>query len=83
MSKHDKTQAELEHEFDSAAVPTANMKAMRPFSELLEEKHPPQNSAITKSSFPTAHSGHRHAAGMSSNRVPGAMPSSGRPSCSL
>ena len=37
MSKREKTTAEIEHEFDSAEVPSANIKAMRPFSELLEK----------------------------------------------
>lgn len=38
MNKREKTRAEIEHEFDSAEVPTENIKAMRPFSELLEKK---------------------------------------------
>ncbi|QIE26966.1 hypothetical protein SBC1_37580 (plasmid) [Caballeronia sp. SBC1] len=38
MSKREKTTVEIEHEFDSAEVPSANIKAMRPFSELLEKK---------------------------------------------
>ncbi|WP_321940081.1 BrnA antitoxin family protein [Paraburkholderia sp. J8-2] len=38
MSKRDKTPAEIEHEFDSAEVPADEIKAMRPFSELLAQK---------------------------------------------
>ena len=47
MSKREKTAAEIEHEFDSAEVPSANIKATRPFSELLEKKRigrPPKDS---------------------------------------
>ncbi|KLU21085.1 hypothetical protein EOS_38120 [Caballeronia mineralivorans PML1(12)] len=47
MSKREKTPAEIEHEFDSAEVPSANIKAMRPFSELLEKKRmgrPPKDN---------------------------------------
>jgi uncharacterized protein (DUF4415 family) len=47
MSKREKTTAEIEHEFDSAEVPSANIKAMRPLSELLEKKRmgrPPKDS---------------------------------------
>lgn len=38
MNKREKTSAEIEHEFDSAEVPTENIKAMRPISELLKKK---------------------------------------------
>jgi uncharacterized protein (DUF4415 family) len=38
MSTRNKTRAEREHEFDSAEVPTENIKAMRPLSELIERK---------------------------------------------
>ena len=47
MSKREKAPAEIEHEVDSAEVPSANIKAMRPFSELLEKKRmgrPPKDS---------------------------------------
>lgn len=38
MSKREKTALEIEDDFDSAEVPTENIKAMRPISELLEKK---------------------------------------------
>ena len=38
MNKREKTPAEIEHEFDSAEIPTENIKAMRPISELFEKK---------------------------------------------
>ncbi len=47
MNKREKTQAEIEHAFDSEEVPTENIKAMRPFSELIEKKRmgrPPKES---------------------------------------
>src|SRR5210317_2082507 len=39
-------------------------------------------ATISKSSLPTPHSGHTQSSGTSSQRVPGAIPSSGHPSAS-
>lgn len=47
MSKREKTALEIEDDFDSAEVPTENIKAMRPISELLEKKRmgrPPEET---------------------------------------
>jgi NAD(P)-dependent dehydrogenase (short-subunit alcohol dehydrogenase family) len=41
-----------------------------------------QNSTSAKSCLPTSHSGQRQSAGTCAQRVPGAMPSSGRPAAS-
>lgn len=38
MNRHNSTPAEIEHDLDSAEVPTENIKAMRPFSELVAQK---------------------------------------------
>ncbi len=38
MSNRNKTALETEDEFDTAEVPTVNIKAMRPLSELLAQK---------------------------------------------
>ena len=43
------------------------------------QKAPDQNSTTLNSALLTSHNGHRQSSGISENRVPGAMPSSGKP----
>ena len=46
------------------------------------QKAPDQNSTTLNSALLTSHNGHRQSSGISENRVPGAIPSSGSPAAS-